>query len=351
MFNPFAPQNKNKQNKVNEPDNNANAFHNIIPRNNQNQNQNQMNALPKNNQNQNQVNALPKNNQNQNQNQNQMINNALPKNNRNQNQMMNNALPKNNQNQNQNQMMNNALPKNNIIEKNVLPIEPQYIKGNYSDKHHYFIGSIIHRNDVRQLVSIQKLLKNPLFQNLRWSVPFHTRYIYLGYIDSSVATEMMNRIFHPLCLAIAEKYSKFTCKYEKIKYRSKPPKDRGVKIISAQYKDEGNLIYKVIIPYLKKEGLKKVYDVEMKMEKPHIDLLYGNCDDATYRQIAASSPTFNFSNNPNNPKRIKSFEIDHLCLIKGTSYVRKFGIPSKYDRLNIETVKEFYYPLRTGNTN
>jgi hypothetical protein len=231
-------------------------------------------------------------------------------------------------------------PQNNRIIRENLPFETKVI-GNFSDKHHYFIGSIIHRNDIRTLQNIQRLLRNPLFQNLRWSLPFHTRYIYLGYIDSTVATEMMNKIFHPLCLAIAEKFGKLHCEYEKIKYRSKPPRDRGVKIVSAQYKDVGNVLNQIIIPYLKKEGLRKIYDVESKMEKPHIDLLYLNCDDASYRQVAESAPRVKFP--------VSGFEIDHLCLIQGTPYMRKFGIPSKYDRLNIETVKEFYYPLRGGS--
>jgi hypothetical protein len=233
----------------------------------------------------------------------------------------------------------------NVV-KNELAINTKYIKGNYSDKHHYFIGSIIQRNDIKELQNIQRLLKNPLFKNPRWSLPFHTRYVYLGYVDSSVAVEMMNRIFHPLCLAIAEKYGKLHCTYEKIKYRSKyskaskslnanNQKDSGIKIISAEYKDDGNILNNIIIPYLKKEGLKKVYSVESKPEKPHIDLLYGNCNMATYHQIRKSAPTIRFSP--------KGFEINHLCLIKGTSYDHKSR--SKYDRLNIETVREFYYPL------
>ena len=212
------------------------------------------------------------------------------------------------------------------------------LKGNYSDKHHYFIGSVINRENIKPLQNIQRILKNQMFQNIRWNIPFHARYIYLGYLDSSVAHEIMNKIFHPLCLAISEKYKKMNCKYEKVLYRSKPPRDRGNKIISVQFKDEKDKINKVLIPYLKKEGLKKIYDVESKMEKPHIDLLYLNCEDAVYKQIAASSPKVRFPP--------YGFEVDHLCLIKGTPYTKKFGIPSKYDRLNIEVVRDYYYPLR-----
>jgi hypothetical protein len=229
-----------------------------------------------------------------------------------------------------------------VIKKQNLVVNINKIRGNFSDKHHYFIGSIINRNDVKPLLDIQRNIKNNEFNNMRWSVPLHTRYIYLGYIDSSVAAEMMNKIFHPLCLAIAEKFNKLHCDYENIKYRSKQPKDSGVKIISAEYKDKQNILNNIIIPYLKKEGLKKIYDVESKVEKPHIDLLYLNCADIIYRQIGLETS-----------KKIKlpskGFDIDHICLIKGTPYIKKFGIPSKYDRLNIETVKEFYYPLHGEN--
>ena len=225
-----------------------------------------------------------------------------------------------------------------IIEKQNLIVNLNNIKGNYSDKHHYFIGSVISRENIKPLQNIQKILKNQMFQNVRWNLPFHARYIYLGYIDSAVVNEMMNKIFHPLCLAISEKYKKLNCKYEKVLYRSKPPRDRGNKIISLQFKDEKDKINNVLIPYLKKEGLKKIYDVESKIEKPHIDLLYLNCEDAVYKQIAASSPKVRFPS--------QGFEIDHLCLIKGTPYAKKFGIPSKYDRLNIEVVRDYYYPLR-----
>ncbi len=244
-----------------------------------------------------------------------------------------------------NEKMNQKINKKNglnqeepLVEKQNLVVNLNNLKGNYSDKHHYFIGSIINRNQTKSLQNIQRIIKNQMFQNVRWNLPFHTRYIYLGYLDSAVAHEIMNKIFNPLCLAISEKYKKFNCKYEKILYRSKPPRDRGNKIISVQFKDESDKINKVLIPYLKKEGLKKIYDVESKMEKPHIDLLYLNCQDEIYKQIASSSPKIRFPP--------YGFEIDHLCLIKGTPYTKKFGIPSKYDRLNIEVVRDYYYPLR-----
>ncbi len=246
----------------------------------------------------------------------------------------NNVNPNNTKKNNLNHQLNNQ--SKSIIEKQNLIVDLNL--GNYSDKHHYFIGSVISRENIKPLQNIQKILKNQMFQNVRWNLPFHARYIYLGYLDSSVAHEIMNKIFNPLCLAISEKYKKFHCKYEKVLYRSKPPRDRGNKIISLQFKDESDKINKVIIPYLKKEGLKKIYDVESKMEKPHIDLLYLNCEDIIYKQIASVVPKIRFPPN--------GFEIDHLCLIKGTPYAKKFGIPSKYDRLNIEVVRDYYYPLR-----
>ncbi len=321
---------------VNVPKNNG--MINIAPRNNAGVN------VPKNNS---MINIAPRNNAGVNVPKNNSMINIAPRNNAGVNVPKNNSMiniaPRNNAGVNV--PKNNGAPKNNgmgngiLQEPLALPVNAgQSIRGNFTDKHHYFIGSIIHRNDIRTLQNIQRLLKNPLFQNVRWSLPFHTRYIYLGYIDSSVAAEMMNKIFHPLCLAISEKYKKFHCQYEKIKYRNKPPRDRGVKIISAQYKDDGNVINNVLIPYLKKEGLRRIYDVESKVEKPHIDLLYLNCDDASYRQAAEMMPRVKFP--------ASGFEIDHICLIQGTPYMRKFGIPSKYDRLNIDTVKEFYYPLR-----
>ncbi len=246
----------------------------------------------------------------------------------------NNLNPNNTKKNNLNHILNNQ--SKSIIEKQNLVVDLNL--GNYSDKHHYFIGSVISRENIKPLQNIQKILKNQMFQNVRWNLPFHARYIYLGYLDSSVAHEIMNKIFNPLCLAISEKYKKFHCKYEKVLYRSKPPRDRGNKIISLQFKDESDKINKVIIPYLKKEGLKKIYDVESKMEKPHIDLLYLNCEDIIYKQIASVVPKIRFPP--------QGFEIDHLCLIKGTPYAKKFGIPSKYDRLNIEVVRDYYYPLR-----
>ena len=246
----------------------------------------------------------------------------------------------NNKKENMNQINNKKenYMNESVIEKQNLVVNLNNLKGNYSDKHHYFIGSVISRENIKPLQNIQKILKNQMFQNVRWNIPFHARYIYLGYLDSTVAHEIMNKIFNPLCLAISEKYKKFICKYEKILYRSKPPRDRGNKIISVQFKDESDKINKVLIPYLKKEGLKKIYDVESKVEKPHIDLLYLNCEDVVYKQIAASSPKVRFPS--------YGFEVDHLCLIKGTPYAKKFGIPSKYDRLNIEVVRDYYYPLR-----
>ncbi len=251
------------------------------------------------------------------------------------NNLLNNLNKKNNLLNNINKINNQS---NSIIEKQNLVVNLNNLKENYSDKHHYFIGSVMSRENIKPLQNIQKILKNQMFQNVRWNLPFHARYIYLGYLDSAVVNEIMNKIFNPLCLAISEKYKKFNCKYEKVLYRNKPPRDRGNKIISLQFKDENDKINKVIIPYLKKEGLKKIYDVESKMEKPHIDLLYLNCEDAVYKQIASSSPKIRFPP--------YGFEIDHLCLIKGTPYAKKFGIPSKYDRLNIEVVRDYYYPLR-----
>ena len=209
----------------------------------------------------------------------------------------------------------------------------------YGDKHHFFIGTLLnHRDDIASLNKLRNYLKkNPNFNQLKWP-RFYTSYIYLGYIDSDVAKEMMTKIFHPLCLAVTEKYNKLNCNYKELKYRSKPPRDRGQKIISIEYEDKGDILNKKIIPYLHNEGLKKIYDVERKVkEKPHIDLLYLKCNDDVYRQSSSMVSSV---------KLPKDFDIDHLCLIKGTPIEKRFGTQSKYDRLNIECMNEYYYPFR-----
>jgi hypothetical protein len=210
----------------------------------------------------------------------------------------------------------------------------------YGDKHHFYIGSMIHRDYTGELAKIQKEVKSPEFQNPRWNI-FHLRHIYLGYLDTRVAKEMMKKIFLPLCLAIGQSIGPIQCDYTKLMYRSKPPKNTGPKIISLGFKDKGAVLEKKIIPFLKKEGLRKIYNVESKQESPSVDLLYLNSPDDIYRQIAEMMR-----------KRIRiptrGFEINHLCLIKETPYARRGGIPSRYDRMNVESVKGYYYPLK-GN--
>ena len=210
----------------------------------------------------------------------------------------------------------------------------------YGDKHHFYIGSMIHRDYTGDLARIQKEVKSSEFQNPRWNI-FHLRHIYLGYLDTRVAKEMMKKIFLPLCLAIGQTVGPIECDYTKLMYRSKPPKNTGPKIISLGFKDKMSLLEKKIIPYLKREGLRKIYNVETKPERPAVDLLYLNAPDDIYRQVAAMMS-----------KRIRiptrGFEINHLCLLKETPYSRRGGIPSRYDRMNVESVKGYYYPLK-GN--
>ena len=210
----------------------------------------------------------------------------------------------------------------------------------YGDKHHFYIGTMIHREYTGDLARIQKEVKSPEFQNPRWNI-FHLRHIYLGYLDTRVAKEMMKKIFLPLCLALGQTIGPIQCDYTKLMYRSKPPRNTGPKIISLGFKDKMSLLEKKIIPYLKREGLRKIYNVETKPERPAVDLLYLNAPDDVYRQVAAMMG-----------KRIRiptrGFEMNHLCLIKETPYARRGGIPSRYDRMNVESVKGYYYPLK-GN--
>lgn len=210
----------------------------------------------------------------------------------------------------------------------------------YGDKHHFYIGTMIHRDYTNELAKIQKQVKSPEFQNPRWNI-FHLRHIYLGYLDTRVAKEMMKKIFLPLCLAIGQSIGPIECDYTKLLYRSKPPKNTGPKIISLGFKDKDSVLQKKIIPYLKKEGLRKIYNVDSKPETPAVDLLYLNSPDDIYRQMAEM-----MRKSIRIPTR--GFEINHLCLIKETPYARRGGIPSRYDRMNVESVKGYYYPLK-GN--
>ena len=204
------------------------------------------------------------------------------------------------------------------------------------EKFHFFIGSILNKDDVTPLIQVRKQLEgNPQLKNKRWNM-YHTRYIYLGYIDKRVAKMMMEKIFHPLCQALANRYAPFTCNYDKLVFRGKQRKN---KIISLQYHDEQNKIHKVLIPYLREAGLKMLYSIEpSQVEPPHIDLIYYNLDEGVrtsnvYNRISREVPS-------------GTFRIDNLCLIKGDPFRGGgSGVPSKYDRLQIECVEGFQYNL------
>jgi hypothetical protein len=251
-------------------------------------------------------------------------------------------------NQSSNSTTQNEKKENNVIVEtvqqknnnsiNTLTIGQQPLNKQlyFKDKHHFFIGNFT--TDLSQ-VQIIKNLRNMIKSryNIKDDSYFNFmicyKFIYLGYMTDADAFNYMNKIMSKLLITIVNNVKKLTCHYTRFKVRY--AKNKTLIKVSLEFDDDNDIISKVIIPYINKNGVSTVYGKNIPAIKPSLELIY-----------AKPRPGFSNVTRPIDLKVPQEpFVIDSLSLIRGTVINQRSGTPSKNDNLSFDEVKKYRYNL------
>jgi hypothetical protein len=199
-------------------------------------------------------------------------------------------------------------------------------------KYHFYIGNVFNNpSDYKLLSKIQQKLKEKYsLKNYHWNNRFYTNFIYLGYMEQHVAETYMDNIISSLLKELTNKINPLKCSYTGYKLTF----DKSFYKISLKFIDEDGLIEKIIVPYLHKNGIMKIYNKKKNILKPEIDLVY-------YK----SSPKITEKNDISLFIPNENFTLDHLSLIKGIPIKVRPGGASKHDQMNIEEISRFNFPF------
>jgi hypothetical protein len=220
---------------------------------------------------------------------------------------------------------------NQIIKKNIPRNYPEI-----KDKFHFFIGNFT--KDYTQISIIKELKKKLRYQ---YKIDTKTSYdnymicyknIYIGYMTNKDAEYYMNNILSYLLNTVKKNIKKLTCHYTRFKLKSL--NNNNIRI-SLEYEDENNLLSKVIIPYINKNGIEPIYDRKIENSKPSIELIYMEPSELipnTQTEINIKIPT-------------ETFVINKFTLIRGVLNRIRSGTPSKHDQLSFNNVKHYSYDL------
>lgn len=199
------------------------------------------------------------------------------------------------------------------------------------EKSHYFISNVL--NNKNLIVKIknlnQKLRTKYKLQESHYNNLITTNLIYLGYFDIETAQIYMNDIFQHLLKTVSEKFAPLDCNITNFKL----DRDSSFFKISLQYKDKNNYLEKIIIPYLYENGIIPVLGKKRYNRRGTIDCIFFKRSDIINRKKYRIKDEI--------PK--EGFEINNLCLLKGTPVKIRSGTPSIHDQMSYEIIKEYKY--------
>lgn len=209
-------------------------------------------------------------------------------------------------------------------------------------RYHFFLGGVFTNPSeykiMNKIMHNLRLPKDPRkkLKTVHWNNRFFTNLVYLGYLEESVAKEYMNNVFSVLLKQIISKVGVLTCKYTDFKVKS----DGSYNRVSIKFNDDDNIIERIIVPYLHKNGILPIYPSKKNILKPTIDIFHYKdnvqIDDETINDIKQSLKN-------------ESFVFDHISLIKGETVDIRAGTASIHDRMNMEEVEGYRFNLKTGN--
>jgi hypothetical protein len=199
------------------------------------------------------------------------------------------------------------------------------------EKSHYFIGNVL--NDKNLIIKLKNLnqqlrIKYKL-QESHVNNLITTNLIYLGYFDIETAQVYMNDIFQYLLKSVTTKFAPLECNITNFNI----DRDSSFFKIMLQYKDTNNYLEKIIIPYLYQNGIVPVLGNKRYSRRGSIDCVFFKDSNIIKSKKFRIMTDF--------PK--ETFEINNLCLIKGTPTKVRSGTPSIHDQLSYEVVKEYVY--------
>jgi len=209
-------------------------------------------------------------------------------------------------------------------------------------RYHFFIGSVFTNPSEYKIMN--KILHNlrlprdsrKKLRQVHWNNRFFTNLIYLGYLQENDAKKYMDNVFSVLLKAIISKFGVLECKYTDFKIKS----DGSYNKVSIKFNDSKNLLEKIIVPYLHKNGILPIYPSKKNILKPTIDVFHYKdnvqIDEEMINEIKSSLEN-------------ESFVLDHISLIKGEPVDIRSGTASIHDRMNIEEVDGYRFNLMTGN--
>ena len=199
------------------------------------------------------------------------------------------------------------------------------------EKSHYFIGNVLNdKNLIIKLKNLNQQLRTKYkLQESHINNLITTNLIYLGYFDIETAQVYMNNIFQYLLKSVTEKFAPLECNITNFNI----DKDSSFFKIMLQYKDKNNYLEKIIIPYLYQNGIVPVLGNKRYNRRGSIDCIFFKDSSIIKNKKFRIMTEF--------PK--ETFEINNLCLIKGTPTKVRSGTPSIHDQLSYEVIKEYIY--------
>ena len=212
-----------------------------------------------------------------------------------------------------------------------------------TSKNHFFIGYKLSNNFSNKLKKLQNDLlnyfnKKEKINGVKKVRTFHVRFVYLGYLEYSIALKFYNYLL-PLLKAISQKFGPLECDIDRLALKnSSTPK------IILKF---SNKYLELIKDYLRVNGTDKIFeggDGSKKSSDSHINILSFSKKDNDTPEIKENLKKFTFNVKP--PK----FTIHAIDLLKGETIVRRKGQPSKSDEMFVERINDLKLDF-TGSKN
>ena len=222
--------------------------------------------------------------------------------------------------------------KSEPLSKNLVAVNNNL--NNNKDKAHFFIGNIFNNPKQIKILKVikKKILKRYQLKDYHSSYPFCTNILYLGYLDQNTANTYMKNIISQLLIAVESKFNELVCKYTRYTISF----DKSYYKIALEYDDENNYLSKIIIPYLKNEGIQPIYNKVDTTNNPSVNLFFyksSNKMELSSEGISVFIP-------------YDAFTINSLSLIKGVPTRIRSGTPSLHDQMHFEEMQNFTFPLK-----
>ena len=214
---------------------------------------------------------------------------------------------------------------------------------NNETKHHYFIGAVIDNEILVEKIKLirRKLINYYSIKDLHYPNIISTNLIYLGYFNITIAKLYMDKILSYLSNSVVGKYPKLECKMTNFKMTY----DQSYYRIMLQLEDNNSHLKKVIIPYLHKNGIEKIYGEKKNEKKASIDILYFK----ESKKIENLKKKYGRKFRITLDYPIDIFVLNKLALIQGTPVVTRSGTPSTHDNLDFKVIKEYEYEFKGTN--